>query len=508
MSSNIKSQRILKNTLVLYGRMLITMVIALFTSRVLLQALGISDYGLYNVVGGVVSLFSFLMSSMASATQRFLSFELGRGDHNTLSDVFSMSLTTHILIALVVLVLSETIGLWFLNTYIQVPEGRLFAANFIYQFIVLSLCLNIIIVPYSACVITHEDMNIYAYISIFDSVAKLIVAYLLYISMFDRLCLYGVLLCVITVLDFIFYYSVCRKKYQESKYRYFFDKKLFLRIFSFSGWTVLGQMSVVGASHGTSILLNIYHSVVYNAALGIANQVNGALNGLVSNFQTAFQPQITKSYSSEEYDYMYKLIYNASKISFFLLFLVSIPVIINIDWLLAIWLKDVPPSTNVFCILFLTSSLLNSIGGPLWMSIFATGNIKTYQIFIFIAYALSLLGVFLAFMFGAGPEIGVAINALISVVILLIRLIFVKIRLPIFSWRHYLKSVFFPISACVSIVLFVYFMISSFNLIENKILLTLIICLTSILSVLYIGLSKEEKRNLIGLVIKKIKIKL
>lgn len=500
-----KTQKIVNNTIVLYIRMLVTMLIALFTSRVLLQALGVNDYGLYNVVGGVVSLFAFLMSSMASTTQRFLSYELGSGDEESLSNVFSMSLTTHLFIAFIVLILSELIGLWFLNTYIQIPEGRVFAANFVYQFVVLSLCLNIIIVPYSACVITHEEMTFYAYITIFDSVAKLAIAYILLICEFDKLCFYGFLLCLVTFIDYLCYYYICSKRYKETKYRFFFDKRLFKRIFSFSGWTILGQMAVVGASQGTCVLLNIYHSVIFNASFGIANQVNGALNGLVSNFQTAFQPQITKSYAGAEYDSMYRLMHNASKISFFLLFIVSIPVVTNIDWILELWLKEVPTSTNTFCIIFITSSLLNSIGGPLWMSVFATGNIRNYQISVFLAYAISLLCVFCLFEAGNNPVIGVAVNAMVSVALLILRLYYAKNKLQFFSIKDFLISVLLPIFTCILLVAVCNYLVLHFNFTTNRLLKTGIVFAFSIFTIFQFGLNKEERKNTLCLIYKIIK---
>lgn len=496
------SQRIISNTIILYIRMLIIMVVSMYTARVLLDALGVEDYGLYNVVGGVVSLFAFLMSSMASATQRFLSFYIGKGNDEELRDVFSMSLTTHLFIALIVVLLAETLGLWFLNTYIQIPDGRLHAANIVYQFVIASLFLNIVIVPYSACVIAHEKIQYYAYITIFDAIAKLLIAFYLLTCQTDKLCIYGLLLFVITLLDLLFYCILCRRYFIETKYRFFYDKRLFMNLFSFSGWTILGQSAVVGANQGTSILINMFHSVVYNAALGVANQLNGALNGLVSNFQTAFQPQITKSYAASEFDYMNRLIHNASKMSFFLLFVVAVPVAINIEWLLDLWLKEVPPLTGQFCILFMIASLFNSIGGPLWMSVFATGKIKNYQICVFIIYLLSILVIYLLFKFGAGPSIAVAITTLVSIVLLVARILYAKLLLPFFSIKNFVCKVLFPLAyAILTVLTSIFFLTQIFNF-SNLLWVTSIIIFIEFFSVLFIGLSKEERINTFHLLLK------
>lgn len=489
------TQRIISNTIILYGRMLVTMLISLLTSRILLSALGIEDYGLYNVIGGFVALFGFLMSSMASATQRFLSYELGTGNAKALKDVFSMSLTIHLFIALVALVLAESFGLWFLNNHLQIPEGREVAANVVYQCVVASLCINIIIVPYSACVISHEKMSIYAAISILDVFLKLIIAYLLTISTIDKLCLYGFLLFIISVIELLIYRIICIHRFVETKYRFFLNKKLFFELFGFSGWTVLGQAAVVGSSQGTSVLINIFHSVVANASLGLANQVNGALNGLVSNFQMAYQPQITKSYASGDISFLNKLIFNASKISFFLLFIVALPIVFNIDWLLSIWLKEVPPLTNVFCVLFILASLFNSLGGPLWMCVFASGRIKYYQITVFTIYSIALIVIYILFKIGMGPTTAVVVNAVAAFILFITRIIFAKLRMPEFSVRFFTQKVLLPICLSSVITLGIGYLLFYRCFPNSSIINTLILIITSIVSALLIGLSKTERTN-------------
>ena len=331
MSNTQKTKQIAKNTVVLYVRMIITMLITLFSSRIVLQALGVSDFGLYNVVGGVVALLSFLRTSLTSSTQRFISYEIGRNDTVQLKKVFSISVSTHILISVLIFILAETIGLWFLNNYIQIPSGRENAAFWIYQFSVVSLCISAITIPYNADVISHERMSYYAFVTITEAFLKLAFAYALLLFGTDKLILYGGLMMLINIIGFFLYYGYCRRKFSETKYEYYFDKRLFTQIFSFSGWTIFGELSVAGANQGTSILVNMFYNLTANAAIGISQQVNNAVAGLTVNFQTAFRPQLTKSYAAHDYDYMNNLICKTSKISYFLLYLAAIPIVINID---------------------------------------------------------------------------------------------------------------------------------------------------------------------------------
>ena len=483
------------------------MLIALYTSRVVLANLGIEDYGLYDVVGGVVALFSFLRTSMTSATQRFLSFELGNGDKNQLKNVFSTCLWTHILITCVILILCETIGLWFLNSKINIPEGRETAANLIYQFSVISLCVNMVVVPYSACVISHERMAIFAYISIFNSILKLLVALAISISLIDKLVFYGALMMFVFFIDFFLYFWICRKKFPETICRFKFDKKLFMEIFKFSGWTLLGQLAVIGAGQGASILTNIFHSVTANAAMGVAQQANGAISGLVSNFQTAYQPQITKSYASQDWEYLHKLIYQTSKISFFLLFIVSIPILFNIDFLLKVWLGNVPRYAAEFVIFFLIASMLNAIGGPLWMSIFATGKIRDYQIAVSFAFLLDIILVYVLFANGLSPVFAVVAKVITNLVVIFIRMFYVKKHILGFSIRQYFKNVIIPIlastffSASISVLLF-----NSLSKILGKLLVTFLCFIATFITVYLVALSREERKAVLKFVKNKLPI--
>ena len=511
--SNNKStntKRIVKNTIVLYARMAVTMVITLYSSRIILLALGISDYGLYNVVGGVVLMLAFLRSSLTSATQRFLSFEMGRKDWNRLQKVFSMSLTTHIIIAFVIIVLAETIGLWFLNTHIQIPDGREVAANWVFQFAAVSLAISVITVPYHASTISHEKMTFFAWVSILDAVLKLGFAFTLLLTSSDRLILYGGLMMLTNVINFVLYWWYNRKNFIETKYQLFWDKNLFKKLFSFSGWTIWGQLAVVGSAQGKNILINIFYSVAANAAMGVAHQVNGALVSLTSNFQTAFQPQLTKSYAAKDYDYLKSLIIYASKVSFFLLFIVSLPFMLNIEWVLSVWLTEVPEYAGTFCILYIISSILNALATPLWISIFATGKIRTYQIAISVAYFTEIATIYLLFKVGFPPTTAMVVKVILNASMLLIRMIFAKRTVECFSMVVYAKRVLLPIifSTSVTIVFILIFYQSVCDVIFMQILYTFLAFIVSVVSAYYIGLNSSERHTINNFVMKRIKNKI
>ncbi len=496
------TKKIAKNTAVLYIRMIFTMLITLYSSRVILQALGVSDFGLYNVVGGVVALLSFLRTSLTSSTQRFISYELGQKNEVQLKKVFSISLSTHALICFIIILFAETLGLWFLNNHIQIPDGRIHAANWIYQFSIISLCLSTITVPYNADVISHEKMTFYAIVTILESILKLVFAYLLFVFGFDRLILYGGLMMLINLLDLLMYYIYCRKYYFETKYEFCYDRELFNKIFSFSGWTIVGQLSVVGANQGTTILVNMFHSIVANAAMGIAQQVNTAIAGLTANFQTAFQPQLTKSYAAKDFVYVNNLICKTSKISFYLLFLVSLPVLINIDLILTIWLgNNVPLYTNQFCVLFIIASLFNAVSTPLWISIYATGKIKIYQIVVSLSFFSDIVIVYLLFSsFELSPVWSMIVKALINFIVVFVRIYFANREVEGFSTKGYVMSVVIPsmivatLSIGISSLLFI-FNVSSLIKLVSSVPIFIISCIIAY----RIGFTEQEQKYLINM---------
>ena len=496
-----KSERITKNTVILYLRMLFTMLLALYTSRVVLEALGVSDYGIYNVVGGVVAIFSFMMSGMTVSTQRYLSYEIGKEDPDSLSRTFSLCLLTHILIALLALLIAETVGLWFVNNKLSIPEGREFAANIIYHLSVITLCIEIIIVPFNACVISHEKMNVFAYISMADAVLKLGIAFAVIHSGFDHLIIYGILMLLISVFNFTCYKIYCRFKFPETKFKFYFEKSKFKEIFSFSGFTMMGQLGQVVANYGTSILINMFFGVVVNAAIGIANQVDAAIKGLSTNFLTAFQPQLTISYASKDYDYLKKLLYSTSKLSFYLILIFAIPIIVNIDDILRIWLKTVPDYTNIFCIIFILESAINSLGNPLWITTFATGHIKKLQILTTALYFIDIAIVYLVFVMGMGPIEGSLVKVFICCCLLIVRMIAPRTFVPNYSIKDFIKKVIYPI-LLISLVSFAPLLIHLFaaNSLSLRLVITIVSLLLSITSIYIIGLEADERKLLLSYV--------
>lgn len=496
-SSN--NKRIAKNTLLLYMRSLIVMIITLYTSRVILHALGIEDYGLFNVVGGVVGLFAFLRTSMTKSTQRFLNVEMAKPD-GRLKETFSVSLTIHVIISIIALVLAETVGLWFLNTYIQIPEGRELAANVVYQSTVFSLIFTILSVPYNASIIAHERMGYFAVVSVIDAFLKLAICYMLYVGDADRLIVYGWLMMGVNALNFILYAAYCLKRCPETSFRLMNDKGLFKEMLSYTTWTVVGQVAIVGTNQGNNILMNMFHSVTTNAAMGVATQVNSAVISLTSSFQTAFNPQITKSYAVKDYGYLKFLVYSTSKFSYFILFIVCLPIAFNINWILSIWLTKVPLYADIFCVLILCNSILNALSAPLNFCVLSSGKIKWFQIATSIAYLLDLLILFALFNIGFPPETALYVKVSVMVIVLFIRLFYANREVECINMLSYGKEVLFPvvIVSILSIVLgmFLFCYIQQNNIFLNTLLLVIFV---SVL-VLYVGLNQKERMQILKII--------
>ena len=485
------------NTIVLYIRMIVVMLIALYTSRVVLKALGVEDYGLYNVVGGVVSLFAFLRTSMEQATQRFLNFEMGKEDGN-LNNVFCVSFTIHLLIAFVCLILTETVGLWFLNTYLNIPPGRELAANVVYQCVVLSLCTTIITVPYSASVISHEQMTFYAIVNIADAVLKLGIAVVVLNSNTDRLILYGVLMMFISAINILMYLVFCRSHYKETNFHILFDKTLFKQIFGFTSWTIVGQAATLGTNQGNNILLNMFHSVTANAAMGVGNQVGSAVLSLSGSFQTAFNPQMTKSYAAKDYQYLRFLLVAVSKLSFILMFVVSLPIILNIDIVLDTWLDVVPLGASAFSILWIVQSIINSLSTPLNFCINASGDIKRTQLTVSCVYLSDLIVLFALFKFGLPPVTAMWVKVSVVTIVLFVRLYFASRCVPGLSFRVYIKRVLLPLM--LTVVLCVAFSIAVMSISDTSIkkwIATFSLVVFSLLTTFFVALHKEERNMLI-----------
>lgn len=444
MSISANNRRIAKNTLALYVRMGVTLLVSLFTSRVILQTLGVEDFGIYNVVGGVVVLFSFLNSAMSSATQRFLNFELGRKNFEQVARVFSMSMSVHFCIAGAVFILAETLGLWFLNSQLNIPAERMVAANWVYQFSVASTLLGIMLVPYNATIIAFERMTFFALASIMTTLLRLGIVFLLCLGNADKLILYAALIFAVGVVMQIVNIVYCRRAFQQTAiYRPFRDKKLFTELISFSSWSLLGSAGNVAMTQGTSIAINLFCGVAVNAAMGVASQVNAAVYQFVSNFQTAVSPQIVKNFSSGARSELMALIFRSSKFSFFLLLILAVPVFFNADFLLNLWLADVPAHAVNFVKIILFNSLIGAINGPLWFSIWATGKIRLHEILNFSRSLLNFPLACFALSAGCPPEAAVAVIIFLELVLTCSRLLILRKEIAL-SLRKYFQKTCVP----------------------------------------------------------------
>lgn len=425
----------------LYFRMILTMLVSLYTSRVVLNVLGVENYGTYNVVGGVVTMFGFFNGAMSSATQRFLSFDLGRGDYVQLRRTFNATQLIHIGIALLIFLLAETIGLWFVNTQLNLPEGRMEAARWVYHFSVLSFMISIIQVPYNAVILARERMSVYAYMSILEVLLKLLIVFMLTWIAFDKLKLYGILLFAVSFIVASIYRIYCLKQFDETRFELIKDKVLYKTLISYSGWNLFGNIAAVAKGQGVSIILNIFFGTVVNAAQGVANQVSAAVTSFVGNFQMASNPQIIKSYAAEDKAYMANLVIRTSKFSFYLLFILTLPVMLEIEYILKLWLKIVPNYTAIFTILILINALIDTVSGPLMTSLQATGKIKVYQSVVGILLILILPISYLFFKLGFPPETTFFVSICISIVAFIFRLLLTKKQIPEFSIRQFLQEI-------------------------------------------------------------------
>lgn len=417
------------------------MLVSLYTSRVVLNVLGVENYGTYNVVGGVVTMFGFFNGAMSSATQRFLSFDLGRGDYVQLRRTFNATQLIHIGIALLIFLLAETIGLWFVNTQLNLPEGRMEAARWVYHFSVLSFMISIIQVPYNAVILARERMSVYAYMSILEVLLKLLIVFMLTWIAFDKLKLYGILLFAVSFIVASIYRIYCLKQFDETRFELIKDKVLYKTLISYSGWNLFGNIAAVAKGQGVSIILNIFFGTVVNAAQGVANQVSAAVTSFVGNFQMASNPQIIKSYAAEDKAYMANLVIRTSKFSFYLLFILTLPVMLEIEYILKLWLKIVPNYTAIFTILILINALIDTVSGPLMTSLQATGKIKVYQSVVGILLILILPISYLFFKLGFPPETTFFVSICISIVAFIFRLLLTKKQIPEFSIRQFLQEI-------------------------------------------------------------------
>jgi len=503
------NKRIAKNTLLLYFRTLFVMAVSLYTSRVVLNTLGVQDYGIYNVVGGVVSMFSVISSSLSSSISRFITYELGHQDKNRLKRIFATSVNIQLGISLFILLLAETFAIWFLNYKMNIPIERISAANWVLQCSLLSFIINLISVPYNACIIAHERMAAFAYISILEVILKLIVVYMLLISPYDKLSTYAILLVIVSLIIRMAYGIYCKRHFEESHYTFIYDKPLIKEMTVFAGWSFFGNGAYMLNTQGIDILINLFFGVTLNAARGIATQVQNAVMQFVNNFTVAINPQITKSYASREMEYMYKLICRGARFSYFLLLLFIIPIVCESNYILKLWLKNVPEHTAIFLNLTLAGALMTILGNSMLTGIFATGNIKRYQLWVTMVGCLVFPLTWIAFRLGFPATAAYIVYIAVYFILIFVRLYIAKGVLN-FPVKMFIQDVIFKIVP-VSIIAFVP-PILIVNGMQSNFLRLCITCSISLIFTLLLiytlGLNINERKKIIEKIIKMIKSKI
>ena len=493
-----RTARIAKNTLMLYFRMFILLLVGLYTSRVVLDALGENDYGVYNVIGGVVAMFTIISGALNSAVTRFITFEMGKGCEARLNKVYSTAVTIQLILAMVVVAVAEPVGLWFINNEMTIDPARIPAARMVLHFSLLAFVFNLMSVPQMASITAHEKMSAYAYIGILDGLLRLVAALMIMHSSGDRLVYYAALMCGAVLVVRLTYGIYCRINFEECRYRPVMDASLIREMFSFAGWNFIGVTSGVLREHGGNILVNLFYGTAVNAARGVAVQLNGAIQGFVTNFMTAVNPQITKSYAAGENEYMFILVRKSSRMSFYLLFVLALPVLFNTEFILSIWLKEVPSHTVLFVQLFLMFALSESLSNPLITAMLATGKIRDYQL---IVGGLQLLNLPVSYIFlkmGAMPEVTVVVAIVISQVCFFVRLYMLG-RMTGLKICHFLRCVYLNVIK-VSVVAVAASAISSSICSGSFIMfcLNILLCLVAAgLSVLLVGCGKDERKEML-----------
>lgn len=493
------NKRLAKNTVLLYLRTIIVMAISLFTSRIVLSTLGVDNYGIYNAVGGVVAMFTIISGSLTSAISRYITFELGHGDYSKLKIIFSTSVNIQIGLSIVCLLLGESLGVWFVNYVLNIPEERLFAANFVLQFSLFTFVVNLISIPYNAAIIAHERMSAFAYVSILEVFLKLGVAYFLYVSPWDELIVYALLLFVVSCLLRFIYGIYCNKHFEETKYILVYNKSLIKEMSGFAGWNFLTNGAYVFNTQGISILMNVFFSVSANAARGITHQVESALMQFVNNFTTALNPQITKLYASGNMKEMNVLVMRGARFSYFLSLIICLPIIMEIDFILSIWLEVVPDHTAIFTRLSIISVLIERIGSTGYTACMATGNIKRYVLWVTSVGCLVFPLTYLLYLMGFPVETAYYVYLIIYFLVNFVRLYIMKGLLD-FPIMLFVKDVLFKVVLVTSAsMVFPLLVIRLFPMSFSRCCLSVLICIVSVvICCFYSGITANERRHVVG----------
>ena len=473
------------------------MIITLYTSRVILSTLGVEDYGIFSVVGGVVVMLSFISNSLSVATQRFLNYEMGLDNKDKVKEIFSTALTIHIFIAFIIVIIAETAGLWFVKNYLVIPAERMIAAIWVFHFSVALMFVIIVTTPYNALIIANEKMSVYAWVSIIDAILKLIIVFILQAVSYDKLVVYGLLLLIVTVLTNGTYMIYCRKKFLEIEFVLKWKKEYVKKLMKFSGWMFAGTSADILSGQGVNMLINIFFGPVFNAARGIAFQVQAGFYSLISNIMLVSKPQIVKSYSQKDFSYMYKLIFISAKISFILLYFISLPVLFQTDYILHLWLKEVPEYTVIFIQLILIDMLIQSSFMSLGSVSQASGKIRNYQIIVSISYLLTFCITALLFKFSNFPVYSTfIISIIISIIAFLARLFELK-KAIIFPVRNFLSQVTVRLLLTTIIPIILPLLFLEITNIESSFLnfcIVTVLCFISVIAAAwFIGFSKFEK---------------
>jgi len=492
--SSVNNKRIAKNTLFLYFRMMLTILVSFYTVRVVLKILGVEDYGIYNVVGGVVSMFSLLSGTMASASQRFFAFELGKKNYARLKQTFSLTLVIFVGIAIIIFLLAETLGLWFLNTQMNIPPERMNAAHWVYQFSIFSFMLTMFTIPYNASIIAHERMSIYAWVSILEVVLKLLAVYLLELFSFDKLKLYSVLVFSVTIIVTTIYRTYCKRKFEECSFSFYWDKQLFKNLTNYSLWSLFGNSVNIFRNQGVSILMNLFFNPIVNAAQALAMQINIALMNFSNNFYTAVKPQITKNYSNNNIGELSRLIYSSARYAFYLMFILSIPLIFETNYILSLWLVEIPQYTVIFTKIIIVNTLIEVINMPIVAAIQATGRLKWYQLTTSVIQLLILPITYICYRIDLQPHWAYYIMILLSLLSNIPRLIIYQKETSIAA-KEYLRKVV-SVIVIVAILSIIPILILNYYLDEGflRIMLILLYDLLIIPVIIYfVGIEQKER---------------
>ena len=491
------SQRVAKNTLYLFIRMVLVTLVSLYTSRVVLKVLGFDDFAIYSVVGSVVVFFSFFKTALNNATYRYIAYELGTRNAENLKKVYSMAINCHVLLSLLFFFLLEVGGVWFLNNKLVIDPERLYAANWCFQFSVLSFCVDIVRTPFNSNIIAHEEMNYYAFISIVEVLLKLAIVFLLLWSQFDKLVTYGALHAAVTLIITLCYVIYCNWKFKDCTYYRYWNKDLLVKFSSYSGWSLIVNVADVTTVQSISIFFFNILGTIASASLGIANQVVNALNQFLHTFTQAFNPQIIKNYAAGKYDTFMKMIFTTSKISYYLLFLLALPIIVNIKFVLRLWLGDYPPFAPSFIQMIIIYSLVDAFQAPLWQAVHATGNIKTHQILMSSIKITAIPLMYLALKNGCSGSFALAIWASLNIICAIVRTIYLKSLIGL-DIKEYVNKVVLRIIliTILSLPLPIYITTCVHNE-WSSFLLSSIVAVFFVLSISFLwGLTSEEKRIL------------